>query len=52
MPVSKDNQQITVVLPKDIVDKLDKIAKSEVRTRSQQAAKIILDYIEELEKAL
>ena len=49
MSVSKDNQQITVVLPKLMVDKLDKLARIEIRTRSQQAAKIILDYFNKLE---
>jgi metal-responsive CopG/Arc/MetJ family transcriptional regulator len=45
MPVGKDSQQIAVILPKDVVEKLDDLAKSELRTRSQQAAKIIIDYL-------
>ena len=43
--ISKDNIQISVVLPKDMVEgKLDKDARKELRTRSKQAAKIILDH--------
>lgn len=45
MPTSKDNQQITIVLPIDIVKILDELAKKEVRTRSQQSAKIIIDFL-------
>lgn len=45
MAISNDNIQISVVLPKSLVEgKLDKDAKKELRTRSKQAAKIILDY--------
>lgn len=45
MAISKDNIQISVVLPRDLVeDKLDKDAKKELRTRSKQAAKLILDH--------
>lgn len=42
--ISKDNTQISVVLPNEIVGKLDKDAEEELRTRSKQAAKIIIDY--------
>lgn len=42
--ISKENTQISVVLPNEIVDKLDKDAEEELRTRSKQAAKIIIDY--------
>jgi metal-responsive CopG/Arc/MetJ family transcriptional regulator len=52
MPVGENNQQITVVLPKLIVEKLDKLADKEVRTRSQQAAKIIIDYFKNYEESL
>lgn len=45
MAISKDNIQISVVLPRKLVEeKLDIDAKRELRTRSKQAAKIILDY--------
>ena len=45
MTISKDNIQISVVLPRDLVEgKLNDDAKEELRTRSKQAAKIILDY--------
>ena len=49
MAISKDNQQIAVILPKAIVDKIDKLAEEELRTRSQQAAKIIIDFFKEKE---
>lgn len=49
MAIKKDNQQISIVLPKDIVEKLDKLADYEFRTRSQQAAKIIADYLEKVD---
>jgi metal-responsive CopG/Arc/MetJ family transcriptional regulator len=45
MTVSKDKQQIAVILPKELVKLLDEIADKEFRTRSQQAAKIIGDYL-------
>lgn len=45
MAVSKDNIQISVVLPRDLVEKqIDKDAKKELRTRSKQVAKIVLDF--------
>ncbi|MGF7057225.1 ribbon-helix-helix domain-containing protein [Brassicibacter mesophilus] len=44
MAISKDNTQISVVLPNEVVEKLDKDATEELRTRSKQAAKIIIDY--------
>lgn len=45
MAISKDNIQISVILPRDLVEgKLNDDAKEELRTRSKQAAKIILDY--------
>lgn len=47
MPLSPGTQQISVVLPKAVVGKLDKLSEEELRTRSQQAAKIIIDYFKE-----
>ena len=47
--LKSDNQQISVVLPKVTIEKLDKLADEELRTRSQQAAKIIIDYFKEKE---
>jgi antitoxin component of MazEF toxin-antitoxin module len=44
MPLSKGNTQISVVLPNDIVKRLDLDAEDELRTRSKQAAKIIINY--------
>jgi metal-responsive CopG/Arc/MetJ family transcriptional regulator len=45
MALSEGNVQISVTLPKEIVEKyLDRDAKNELRTRSKQAAKIILEY--------
>ncbi len=49
MAIAKDNQQIAVILPKTTVEKIDKLAEEELRTRSQQAAKIIIDYFKEKE---
>ena len=45
MPPGKNNQQIAIVLPKEIIKELDELANEEVRTRSQQCAKIIIDYL-------
>jgi metal-responsive CopG/Arc/MetJ family transcriptional regulator len=50
MGVSEDKKQIPVILPKDIVDLLDEERKKEVRSRSSQAAKIIMDYYGRKEK--
>lgn len=49
MPVSDKNQQIAVVIPKTMVKKLDKLADKDIRTRSQAAAKIIIDYLNTIE---
>jgi metal-responsive CopG/Arc/MetJ family transcriptional regulator len=45
MPLSPGNTQISVVLPKIIVELLDKEAKDNFYTRSQQASRIIIDYL-------
>lgn len=47
--VGEDNKQISIVLPKEIVNKLELLAKEKCRTRSQQAAKIIIDYLNNIE---
>lgn len=44
MSLSNDNLQVYVTLPKELVSKIDKDAKTELRTRSKQIAKIITDY--------
>jgi hypothetical protein len=44
--IGEDKQQISVTLPKYIVELLEKDAKKEVRKRGQQAAKIIIDHYE------
>lgn len=44
MSLSKDKTQISVVLPREIVELLDIDAKVELRTRSQQAAKLIIKH--------
>lgn len=45
MPLSPGNTQISVVLPQVIVDLLDEEAKENFYTRSQQAARIIIDHL-------
>jgi metal-responsive CopG/Arc/MetJ family transcriptional regulator len=45
MPLSPGNKQISVVLPQIIVDLLDKEAADHFFTRSQQASRIIIDYL-------
>jgi hypothetical protein len=47
--ISDDNIQISVVLPKWVVDLMDNDAKEELRTRSKQAAKILIDHYKEKE---
>lgn len=45
MALKDENVQISVTLPRKVVEEfLDKDAKKELRTRSKQAAKIILDH--------
>ena len=45
MAISKDNIQISVVLPRELVEScLDIEAEKELRTRSKQVAKIVIDY--------
>lgn len=48
--ISAGKQQITVTLPKEYVQKLEEEAKLEIRDRSAQAAKIIMDYYKAKEK--
>jgi len=45
--LSKDKVQISVTLPKAVVKLLDEQAKSQLRTRSMEVAKIIMDYFKE-----
>ena len=45
--LSKDKTQISVALPKTIVKLLDEQAKNQMRTRSMEVAKIIIDYFKE-----
>ena len=44
MPIKDDNLQVYVTLPKELVKQIDKDAKKEMRTRSKQLAKIIIDH--------
>jgi metal-responsive CopG/Arc/MetJ family transcriptional regulator len=45
MALKDENVQISVTLPRKFVeDYLDKDAEKELRTRSKQVAKIIMDY--------
>lgn len=46
MAIKKENTQVYVTLTKDLVEKIDKEANEEMRTRSKQIAKIIKDYYE------
>ena len=50
MSVKTTNIQVSVTLTKDIVDRIDAEAKSEMRTRSKQIAKMINDYYAKKEK--
>jgi len=51
MSISKDNIQVSVVLPRKIVEEcIDKDATSDFRTRSKQIAKIVIDYYKLKEK--
>jgi len=45
MAVKDDNIQVSVTLPKELVqEKVDPDAKKEMRSRSKQIAKIVLDH--------
>ncbi len=44
MAIKRENLQVYVTLPKELVKEIDKDAKKEMRTRSKQIAKIIIDY--------
>lgn len=48
--LSKDKTQISVTLPKTIVELLDKQAEKQLRTRSMEVAKIVIDYFNEQNK--
>lgn len=45
MSIKESNKQISIVLPKEIIDKIDKLADENYMTRSQQCARIIIKYI-------
>jgi metal-responsive CopG/Arc/MetJ family transcriptional regulator len=47
MPLSKGTVQISVVLPKEVVGHLDAVAESNYYTRSQQAARIIIEHLKQ-----
>lgn len=47
MAVKETNKQVSIVLPKEIVDRLDKLANENYLTRSQQCARIIIEFIKE-----
>lgn len=44
MAVKKDNVQVSVTLSKELVAKIDNDANEQMRTRSKQIAKIIVDH--------
>lgn len=44
MAIKRENLQVYVTLPKELVKEIDKDAKKEMRTRSKQIAKIIIDH--------
>lgn len=44
MALKDDKMQVYVTLPKDLVRVIDKDAEKEMRTRSKQLAKIIIDH--------
>lgn len=45
MAVSDDKIQVSVTLPRDLVEKkIDIDAKKEMRSRSKEIAKIVIDY--------
>jgi len=49
MAIKDENKQISVVLSKEQVEQLDMLANYEYRTRSQQAAKILIDYLKTID---
>lgn len=46
LALKEENTQVYVTLPKELVAKIDKDATKEMRTRSKQIAKIVMDYYE------
>lgn len=50
MAIKKGNVQVYTTLTKEVVHLLDREAKSEMRTRSKQIAKIINDYYKNKER--
>lgn len=46
MALSEDNQQVCITLPKDIVEKIEKDAKRDMRSRSKQIAKVVIEQYE------
>lgn len=46
MAISSENIQVASILPKEVVEKIDKMAKKEIRSRSQQIAHILIKYFE------
>lgn len=43
--IKESNKQVSIVLPKEIIEKIDKLADDNYLTRSQQCARIIIEYI-------
>lgn len=46
MALSEDNQQVCITLPKEIVEKIEQDAKKEMRSRSKQIAKVVIEQYE------
>lgn len=46
MAIRKENIQVTTVIPKELNKQIEEMAKKEYRTKSQQIAKILIEYCE------
>lgn len=49
--IKDDNQQVYTTLPKELVKKIDADAAENVRSRSKQIAKIIIDHYKKKEES-
>ena len=47
MAVSKNNIRVSITIPKELKQQLDKVAKEDKRTFSNLCAKILSDYVEQ-----
>jgi metal-responsive CopG/Arc/MetJ family transcriptional regulator len=48
--IPQDKQQVTITLPKSIIEKVDKLASDNFYKRAEQISRIVIDYFKDTNK--